>query len=164
MRRYVGEILWVDLTSGETRKEAIPDRLLGDFLGGWGINVKLAYDLIPPRIPALAPEIPIVISAGFLNGTPCPGTPKAFMTTKCPISNTVSTSMGSLHFGSRLKWAGYEHLIITGRAKNPVYLTIVDEEVEICDAEPIWGKDVFEASGWLRNKYGKDCSVVSFRY
>jgi aldehyde:ferredoxin oxidoreductase len=66
-----------------------------------------------------------------------------------------------LHFGSRLKWAGYEHLIITGRAKNPVYLKIINEEIEICDARQIWGKDLFEASDWIRGRYGDDCSVVA---
>jgi aldehyde:ferredoxin oxidoreductase len=161
MREYVGKILWVDLSSKRIRKEPISNELVEDFLGGWGINVKLAYDLIKPHMSALSPEVPIIISSGVLTGTPCPGTPKAFITTKCPTSNTISTSMGGLHFGSRLKWAGYEHLIITGRSKNPVYLKIIEDDAEICDAEQIWGKDLFEASDWLRGKYGDDSSVVA---
>lgn len=160
MKPYGGEILSVDLSNKEITKEPVANRLTEDFLGGWGINVKLAYDLIIPRIPALSPEVPIIISSGFLNGTPCPGTPKAFMTTKCPTSNTVSTSMGGLHFGTRLRWAGYEHLVISGKAKNPVYLKIMDDEVEICDAEQIWGKDLLEASDWLTDRHGSDSSVV----
>lgn len=161
MERHVGEILKVDLSNREIRSEPVADQLYEDFIGGWGINVKLAYDLVKPQAPPLSPETPIIISPGFLAGTLSPGTPKAFITTKCPSTGTVSTAVGGLHFGSRLMWAGYEHLIITGRAEKPVYLKIVDDDVEICDAGQIWGKDLYEASAWLRKKHGDDSSVVA---
>jgi aldehyde:ferredoxin oxidoreductase len=156
-----GEILWVDLSRKEIRREPTAIPLYEGFAGGWGINAKLSYDLVKPEVPPLSPETPIIISPGFLTGTPCPGTPKAFMTTKCPSTGTVSTAVGGLHFGSRLMWAGYEHLIITGRAEKPVYLKIVDENVEICDAAQIWGKDLYEASDWLRGKHGDDFSRLA---
>ena len=161
MENYGRRILRVDLTNRKIEKEVLPHRLLEDFLGGWGVNIKLAYDLTPPLTPAFNPEIPIVISPGVLTGTLCPGTPKALMTTKCPISNTISTSVGSLHFGSQLKWSGYDHLIVVGKAKNPVYLKIINEEVEICDAGKIWGKDLFEATDWIKDTHGNDCSVLA---
>lgn len=161
MENYGRRVLRVDLTTQKIGLENLPAGLVEDFLGGWGVQIKLAYDLIKPRTPALNPEIPIIISPGVLTGTLCPGTPKVFMTTKCPISNTISTSVGSLHFGFRLKWAGWDHLIITGRAQNPAYLKIIDDQVEICDAEKIWGKDLFEATDWLKDKYGYDCSVLA---
>lgn len=161
MEWHMGEILRVDLSSREIRREPVPGQLYEDFLGGWGINVKLSYDLVKSGVPPLSPETPIIISSGFLAGTPCPGTPKVFMTTKCPSSGTVSTAVGGLHFGSRLMWAGYEHLIITGRAERPVYLKIEDEDVEICDAGQIWGKDLYEATDWLREKHGSEFSTVA---
>ncbi len=161
MEKYGRRLLWVDLTNQKIEIETLSTKFVDDFLGGWGVQIKLAYDLIKPGITAFNSEIPIIISPGVLTGTLCPGTSKVFMTTKCPISNTISTSVGSLHFGFRLKWAGWDHLIITGRAQNPAYLKIIDDQVELCDAEKIWGRDLFEATDWLKDKYGYDSSVLA---
>ena len=161
MENYGRRILRVDLTNQKIETETLPARFIDDFLGGWGVQIKLAYDLVKPGTSAFNPEIPIIISPGVLTGTLCPGTPKVFMTTKCPISNTISTSVRSLHFGFRLKWAGWDHIIITGRSQSPVYLKIFDDQIELCDAGKIWGKDLFESTDWLKDKYGFDSSVLA---
>ena len=143
---YAGKVLKVDLSTGKIEIEPIYTQLAKNFIGGWGLNAKLAYDLIKPGMEALSPEMPIILGAGLLTGTLSPSTPKSFLTAKCPASGTVTTAVGSGYFGSMLKWAGYDHVIITGRAEKPVYLKIADDGVEICDARQIWGKDISQAT------------------
>lgn len=162
MKGYAGSILRVDLTSGKITRDSYPPELAEKYIGGWGVNQKLAHEFIPAGVDPLAPEAPIIISPGFLTGTLSPGCSKVFFTTKCPASNTVSTWVGSLHFGLKLKWAGCDSVVITGKAPKPVYLKIIDGEVEICDAGDLWGrKDLFETADILKERHGKTCSVAS---
>ncbi len=157
---HAGNILYIDLTTREVRSEPLDAGLAEDYIGGWGINARLAYDLIPPSTDALAPAMPIIFGAGTLTGTLSPSTPKSFLTTKCPASGTISTAVGSGYFGSMLKWAGYDHMVVTGRAEGPVYINIFDSEVEILDAGSLWGKDLTEATDDLREKHGGNASVL----
>lgn len=157
---YAGKILRVDLTTAKVESEELDRDLAGRFIGGWGLNAKLAYDHTKPGIDPLSPETPIVIGAGLLGGTLCPSSPKAFVTTKCPSAGTVTTAVGSLNLSATLRWAGYDHVIITGKAEKPVYLKIVDDDVEICDASDLWGKDLVAATDELRNRHGGTCSIV----
>ncbi|MDP2727219.1 MAG: aldehyde ferredoxin oxidoreductase N-terminal domain-containing protein, partial [Dehalococcoidia bacterium] len=127
---YAGRILRVDLTSGKSQAEPLGADLARDFIGGWGLNARLAYDLIRPGVAPLSPDNAIVFGAGLLGGTPCPGAgAKAFVTTRCPSSGVVGTGVSGGWLSSTLKWAGYDHLIITGRADRPVYLHIQDDQV-----------------------------------
>lgn len=159
-RGYAGRILYVDLTSGKIEARPLDLDLARKYVGGWGLNARLAYDLVPPGVDPLSPENPIVLGAGLLSGTGAPGAPKAFLTTRDPDSGTVSTGVGSGFFGARLKWAGYDHVVITGRAPRPVYLKVLDDDVEIRDARPLWGKDIVETTDALFAEHGKACSVA----
>ncbi|MEE8473003.1 MAG: aldehyde ferredoxin oxidoreductase C-terminal domain-containing protein [Dehalococcoidia bacterium] len=157
---HAGQILYIDLTTREVRTEELRPELIEGYIGGWGINARLAYDLIPPGTDALAPAMPLIFGAGALTGTLSPSTPKSFLTTKCPASGTISTAVGSGYFGSMLKWAGYDHVVVTGRAEGPVYINIFDSEVEILDARSLWGRDLTEATDDLREKHGGIASIL----
>lgn len=157
---YAGTILHIDLTTGKTRKEELSLKMARDFIGGWGINAALAYDLIKPGTPALSPEMPVILGAGLLNGTLAPSTPKSFLTTKDPAAGTIATAVGSGYFGSMMKWAGYDHIIIQGKAEKPVYLKIIDDDVEIKDASHLWGKDINDATDTLRSTIKGNSSVL----
>lgn len=157
---YAGRFLHVDLTTGKVQPAPLNLALAEAFIGGWGLNAKLAFDLIKAGIDALSPEMPIIIGTGVLNGTLAPSASKSFLTTKCPASGTVTTAVGSGYFGSMLKWAGYDYVIITGRAEKPVYLTILDDKIEIHDARHLWGKDIVETTDELHNQYGQQSSIA----
>lgn len=157
---YAGNILFVDLTTCNVARKELDTNQAAKFIGGWGINARLAYELIKPSLDALSPEMPIILGAGLLTGTSAPSTPKSFLTTKCPSSGTVSTAVGSGYFGSRLKWAGYDHLVITGKATSPVYLRVSDDRVDIVDASSVWGKDIYDTTDELTKAYGRDSTVV----
>ena len=156
---YGGSILHVDMTSGEVRKEALAPELIKKFVGGWGISNKLAYDQVPPDVDTLAPENAIIIGAGPFSGTIIPGASELLITTKFPINGAFATGSGGGRMPHMLKTCGYDNVVITGRAARPVYLKVLDDDVELCDAADIWGKDCVETDDVLRRRH-EPCSIV----
>lgn len=149
---YAGKLLFVDLTGRKSWTEPLDDEMKKGYLGGVGFNAKLAYDLIKPRIDPLGPENIILISAGALTGTSAPGTPKTDMANKSPLTNLIGNALSG-HFGTSLKFAGYDQLIIMGAADSPVYIEIIDSDVKILKADDLWGKDAVETTQLLYSRY-----------
>lgn len=157
---YGGSGLWVDLSSGTVRKEPLDPEMVRRFIGGWGFTNKLAYDLIPPGVDPLSPENVMLFGSGILSGTIAPGSTKVMATTKMPINNAIGTGFGG-GFCHLLKIAGYDYVVITGRADEPVYLRIIDDEATLVNAGDVWGKDSLETTDMLRSKHGSECSVIA---
>jgi len=158
---YCGKILQVDLTTGRTESGELDPQIARDFIGDVGINLRLAYDLIKPGIEPLSSSNPIIISAGPLVGTQAPSAVRCSALTKSPINGTIAFGNTSMGLGRRLKYAGYDHVIITGQARQPVYLKIWDDDIEICDAKHLWGKDIFQTTDELWQELGKRFSIVA---
>ena len=155
---YAGNILVVDLSTGTISKVPLSEELVQKFLGGAGINARLAYDRIKPRAEPFSPENALIFGVGPLVGTLAPGACKSNITSKSPSSGYLATS-GSGHLGM-LKYAGYDHVVITGKADRPVYLKIGDD-VEIRDASGVWGKDTWEATDAIWHDVGRHFAVLS---
>ncbi|MBI4322603.1 MAG: hypothetical protein HY675_29280 [Chloroflexi bacterium] len=151
---YAGRVLRVDLSTGRVTSEPLDIGLARSVIGGWGYNAKLALDETRPHADAYASDSLIVIGAGVLGGTLAPCADKSFATYKCPATGVIGAAVGSTRLSSMLKWAGYDHLVITGRADNPVFLKIADDDVELCDADFIWGKDIYQATDELSRRLG----------
>jgi len=156
---YAGHILYVDLTRGRITKEALDFELVTDFIGGWGINSRLAYDFIPPDADPLSPKNAIIVGAGPFCGTIVPGSAELAITTKLPLSGGIGTGCGGGHFPLMLKTSGYDHIVVTGRSPAPVYLKIQNDEVELCSAEDLWGRDTYETVDALRLRH-EPCSII----
>ena len=103
---YTGNILFVDLTNGSIRKEPLDHELVRTLIGGYGINNKLAFDLIPPGTNPLSPENKIIIGAGPFAGTIVPGSAKVLATTRFPINGAFATAAGGGSFALMLKSSG----------------------------------------------------------
>jgi aldehyde:ferredoxin oxidoreductase len=157
---YAGKILLIDLSGGGVEQRPLERSDAERYLGGLGINNKLAYDLMKPGTDALAPDNPIILGAGPLIGTMVPGASRIVGTSKFPLSGAISAGSGSMTFGFNLKRAGYDNLVITGKADRPVYVLIDDDTVQILDASDLWGTDNYEAVDRLWNKHGR-CSSIS---
>ena len=157
---YMGKILWVNLTKKKIWEENLSHSLVHKFIGDFGIGAKLAFDLIDTGIDPLSPENFIIIGAGPLTGTSIPSSSRIHAFSKLPLTGTVGACGGGMGFGAKMKYAGYDHIIITGKSKTPVYLK-VDEEPEICDATDLWGKDLFETTDLLWTKYGPHSGVTA---
>lgn len=161
-RGYAGEILFVDLSTRTWREEPLDTGLARKFIGGIGIGFRLLQDLLKAGVDPLSPENPVIIGLGPLGGTLTPGSGKCSLTMKYPIPAAAegnkcfvsNATGGSRRFGVMMKNAGYDNMVITGRAEKPCYLLVRDEGVEFCDAEEIWGKDIHQTNELLVKKHG----------
>jgi aldehyde:ferredoxin oxidoreductase len=154
---YMGRLLAVDLGTGEARTVALPDWLPAVFVGGKGFGAKLLYDLLPPGEDPFSPRNPLMFLTGPLTGTLAPAM-RACVVTKSPLTDTFLDSYFGGHFGQEVKYAGYDGLIITGRAPEPVYLWIDDDTVELHPCPEMWGLDTFRTSAKIKEALG-DSSV-----
>ena len=136
MLAWAGKILKVNLTNQELQEETYPIELGKKYLGARGVNAKLLWDQIKePNIDPLSPENPLIIGTGTLTGTSAPCNGRTTITCKSPATNLyLKTNMWG-HWGAELKFAGYDHLIITGASDKPVYLLIKDNEIDVKDAQ-----------------------------
>lgn len=155
---YGGNILYVDLTRGRTRKETLAADLIRTYLGGAGICNKLAWE-IDPKTDPLSPENAIIIGTGPFNGTTIPGSSKVMITYKSPLNGAFVLNCGGGKFAPFLKSSGYDHMVVTGRSEKAVYLKIEDEDVQLCDAADLRGRDCFETTDILRQRH-EPCSVI----
>lgn len=143
---------FVDLTSGEVEIREIPQELRELFLGGRGIDMYLLYHLLEPGIDPLGPDNVLLVSAGPLTGTPAPAAARTHVGGKSPLTNMVgSANMGGF-FAAELRFAGFDHLVVRGRAEKPCYLWIHNGTIEIRDAAHLWGKDVVETQVGIRRE------------
>ena len=157
----VSKILTVDLTSQTTSVDVVSPELQREFIGGFGVDVSLAWDLIKPKTDPFDPQNPIILSAGVLSGTHAPGTARVSAITKYPLTDTVSMGNGGMRFAPKLRAAGFNHVVIFGRAEKPTVLKLVDGRVEFMDAGPLWGMDLFDTTDSLWEKFGDDWSVIT---
>jgi aldehyde:ferredoxin oxidoreductase len=160
---WVGRILRVDLTSGRVSYEDTM-RYAADFLGGRGMNAKIAWEEIPPGIDAFDAENRLIAMTGPLTGTATPGAGRVVFGGVAPQvypqPRYTRSGMGG-HWGAVLKYAGYDGVIVSGRAARPVYLWITDGDVEIRDAGWLWGLDTYSAQRLLLKRHGADAVAIT---
>lgn len=156
---YAGDVLYIDLDTGSIAKKPLGQDLMRKFLGGAGINAQLFYESVKAHSDPLSPGNALVFGAGPFVGTLILGAGKCCATAKSPVSGYIANSVtGSL---GNLKFAGYDHLVITGKADKPVYLKIYNDEVKILDGNHIWGKDVWDATDELWKELGGEYTIVT---
>lgn len=156
---YTGRILYVDLSQRTIRIEPLPQEYMVDYIGGQGINARLLYDMLKPTTAPLSPDNPLILGAGPFVGTTIPGAGKCNITARSPMTNLYGTA-GAGHMGV-MKFAGCDHIVITGKASRPVYLKITDDKVEFVDASALWGKDNYETVDAIWDAIGTGYSVAS---
>jgi len=156
---YAGKILWMDLTTGQTR-ETPTAQYAERFVGGRGVNAAILYELIGKDTEPLGPENVIVFGTGPLTGTLFPAASRTDVMSKSPVTGLLGDSSIGGEWGPELKYAGYDHLVITGRAPHPVYLNLRDGMVELRDARGLWGTTTYEAEAAIWQDTGDTASKV----
>jgi aldehyde:ferredoxin oxidoreductase len=151
---YTGEILRVNLTTGKIKKEPLSEKKAKQFLGGRGLGGKLLAEEIPANIDPLSAENKIFFITGPLTGTSAPTSGRYMVVTKSPLNNAIASSNSGGFWGAELKFAGYDAVIVEGRAKEPVNIFIKDDQVEIKPAAKYWGKLVGETTDGLIAEFG----------
>ena len=154
MTSWTGKLLRVDLTTGNSQVEEIPTEWLHEYIGGRGLADRYLFEEMDPTVDPLAPENKMIFATGPLTGTPAPCGARYMVVTKGALTNAITTSNSGGAWGPELKFAGYDLLIIEGRAPKPSYLYIYDDVVEIRDAAHYWGKVVSETEDGLREELG----------
>jgi aldehyde:ferredoxin oxidoreductase len=149
---YGGWVARVDLSSGEVRREPADRDYLLETIGGRGLNSARLYDELPRDADPLGPENLLLIGVGPLTGSML--TASAYMTIsgRSPLTGILGDSAAGGFFGPELKQAGYDQIVIRGRAPKPCYLFIADGHIELRDAGHLWGKDIWETTAAVRSE------------
>jgi aldehyde:ferredoxin oxidoreductase len=142
---YVGKLLFVDLTEGTTREEELSEDLARKFIGGYGLGVRILYDMMPGGVDPLGPDNVLGFLTGPLTGSGAVFSGRYVVVCKSPVSGTWNDANSGGYFGPELKKAGYDAVFISGASEKPVYLWINDGEVELRDASKLWGLDATES-------------------
>lgn len=153
---YAGQVLQVDLSSGTVTTEPLNETWARDFIGGKGLGFRYLFDALPANVDPLSPANVIAIFPGALAGTCVATTARTGVFCRSPATGTILDSYVGGAFGLQLKLAGYDGVIITGRAERPSYLLILDDQAEIRDAAPVWGKGVWDTDAWIKKQAGDE--------
>jgi len=135
---WPGTILRVDLTKGTATREATDPKMAHDYIGARGLGGRIIIDEVDAKVDALSPGNKLIFAPGPLTGTFAPSAGRYEVVTQSPLNQVIAASNSGGTFGPELKYAGYDAVIIEGKAAKPVYLWIRDDQVEIRDAATIW--------------------------
>ena len=149
-------VLTVDLTFGRIGLEHVGPDDVRQFVGGRGIAAKLLYERVTPRTDPLGPRNLLIFSPGILTGTMAPAAARTTIVSKSPATDRYLKCNAGGHWGAELRYAGFDHVLITGAADRPVYLWIDGDLVEIRDARSLWGKGTAETEDALRAELGDE--------
>lgn len=156
MYGWAGQRLRVDLTKGEITKEPLSYEYRRKWIGGRGFNSDVIYNEVPPSLDPFHPDARVCFGMGPVNGTAAPSTGRVTVTCKSPLTGGFGDSNMGGSWGAEVKYAGYDQIIVQGKAKHPVYIWIDDDKVEIRDARPMWGKFPREADKMIKEELGDE--------
>ncbi len=148
--------LYVDLSSGRIEARPPDPALVEGYLGGNGLGARLLWEQVGPAVDPLAPENLLIVAAGPLCGTPFPTASRMEVIAKSPLTGIYGDSNAGGFFGPELRFAGWDLILFSGRAEQPVALHIADEHVELRDARALWGLTTRQTEDALRRERGDD--------
>lgn len=154
------KFLRVDLSKCKTTVETVPEVVVNDFIGGRGFGVDFLYREQRPGVDPLGADNKLLILTGVLAGTSAQSVSRWMACTRSPLTGTYARSVGGGDFGAWLKFAGYDFILIEGKAESPVYLHITPEVSSILKADEVWGLDTVQAQTWLNQRHGTSTRAV----
>jgi aldehyde:ferredoxin oxidoreductase len=155
MFSYAGKVLHVDLTTGKVSTEPLKEEIAKNYIGGIGLGIRLLMDNSKPGTDAFDPDNPLIFATGPLSGTMGPTAGNGYaVVSKSPATGGVGEAKAHGFFGPDLKRAGYDAVIITGKADKLSYLWIDDDKVEIKNAEHLKGETPYQTDVKIRDDLG----------
>ena len=146
------KIAYIDLTTGEIEVKPIPLDVRRKFLGGRGLDAYLLLNHSKKGCDPLGPDNPLIVSGGILTATCASATARTHIMAKSPLTGLLgSANMGGF-FAPEMAWAGFHHLVIKGKAEKQSYIYIHNGEIEIRDAENIWGMTTTDTQWAIRDE------------
>ncbi len=153
--------LEVDLSEGKIRKEESDPKLTELHLGGQGTADKILWDRVPGDVEPFSPDNLLIFSSGLLDATPVPGANRTIVNTFSPMTNLHAHSVMGGFFAPEMKYAGYDKIVIAGKASDLVYLWINNDKVEIRDAAHLRGKGCHETAELIRKELKQERAQVA---
>jgi len=159
---WTGKTLRVDLSTGKITTEDTIAKYK-DYLGGTGLGYKVLWDEVPVGTKAYDPENRLVFGVGPFTGTGAPTSSRVQITTLFPPNSMELVASGHMggHWGAALKYAGWDSIIVQGKADKPVWLRIENDKVEIRDASHLWGSGIFRATAEIVAEMGDGTHVAA---
>jgi aldehyde:ferredoxin oxidoreductase len=161
MYGYHDKFLSVNLTTGEMKDMPLTEQLAKNYLGGCGLSARLIYNSVKAGMNPLDADNPLVFAVGPYVGTPIPMVSRSSVCGVSPQTGYWGEATTGGVFPFRLKASGYDGVFITGKAKKPVYLSIIDGKAEIKDAAKLWGKDSYKTQEILKKEINQRGLSVS---
>ncbi|NJD59008.1 MAG: aldehyde ferredoxin oxidoreductase [Anaerolineales bacterium] len=161
MNGFMGRILRVDLTDSRLWDEALDEGYTRGFVGGSGLGARYLYDRLDVTIDPLGSENPLLFLTGPLVGTSLTSAGRYCACARSPLTGIWGEANSGGFFGPELRYAGYDGVLITGRADQPVWLAIIDGQATLHPANDLWGSDPYTTQANLRQELGDERVRVS---
>ena len=151
---FKGRILRVNLSTEKISFKPIEETFYRRHFGGRGLISYVLLTELEPKIDPLGPENKLIFSSGPVTGAPISGSGRNSVGAKSPLTGAYGEAEVGGYWGAELKRAGFDAIILEGKASSPVYLWIMDQKVELRDASGIWGFEIKKAEGMIRDDLG----------
>jgi len=162
MYGYAGKILDIALSEVKVQEFVLEKQVREKYISGLGINAKILYDQLEAKTDPLEPNNILCFSTGVLVGTNIPTACRVEASAKSPATGLFGTSSSGNYLGSELNFAGYDSIILRGKAVNPVYILIINGRVQILPAHHLWGLDAWDTINCLRNELRDEkCQIAT---
>ena len=158
---YHEKIARINLTTGTVTVEHLDPEVAKKFIGGRGLGTKIIYDEGCATVDPLSADNKLVYITGPLTGATAPSSGRYMVVTKSPLTGMIASSNSGGIWGAKLKYAGWDALIVEGEAPEWTYINIVDDKIELLNAEEYLGMFSEALDETLKEKHGSDASVLS---
>lgn len=158
MNGYMDKILYVNLSKETTSIETFPDDLKRSYLGARGLGVKILADRFEELGDPLGETNVLIFATGPITGTAIPMGSRYEVITKSPLTGTITSANSVGMFGWKIKRAGFDAVVVTGKAKTPKYILLDNGKAELRDASALWGKTTSDTTNCLQQEL-KDRAV-----
>ncbi|MEN2999042.1 MAG: aldehyde ferredoxin oxidoreductase family protein [Acidilobaceae archaeon] len=159
MKGLWGKALWVDLSKEETKVWEYPKEYATNYIGGRGFAARVLWDYLPPRADPYSPENLLIFATGPITGLAV-NSGKMVAATKSPLTGGYGDGNVGSYFGTMLRKAGFDAVVITGKAKRPSYLYVENGKSYVLSAEAVWGSTASECERRLKEVHGRNSGVI----
>ena len=161
MDGYAGKMVYADLTAGKVTIKPTPPELKKEYIGGRGFGIRLLTDMVDPAIEPLGEKNILVYAAGPLTGTGIPLGSRYEVSTIAPLTGTAMSANSGGVFGWKMKKAGFDAVVVTGKSKTPVYLLLDNGKAALRDAAHLWGKTTGQTTDSIQDELNDKSVRVS---
>lgn len=161
MYGWTGNFLRVDLTARTFKKESYSEAFAHKWVGGRGFACKILYDEVPPGTDPLGPDNKLIVALGPIAGIPAPNTGKCVVAAKSPLTGFYGDGNLGSRVSEQLRKAGYDAMIVEGKAERPTMIYVEDDKVEFLPADEVWGQGTYATNDWIYGKYGAGVGVLN---